>query len=185
MKPTLTATPKKFNCIFVFFLLLTQTLCSGTEYVTLTASSAGNEYGYSQTISLQEGDLAKLTSVGLTGGGVLEISIREDTFVERLRFWAGGQNAPILNPIEVAGPALLKLRVSGSGASALKDFATIAITRRGSPSSPTAIPIEAGSHFNVVLESSSDLENWSPTNPGSYTGTEPRRYFRVRIVKTN
>jgi hypothetical protein len=45
------------------------------------------------------------------------------------------------------------------------------------------VPQEAGSNFDVVLEQSSDLVNWTPANPGTYSGTETKRFFRTRIVK--
>jgi hypothetical protein len=60
---------------------------------------------------------------------------------------------------------------------------TFDIYRAGAPSNPVPIPQEAGSNFNVILEQSSDLINWTPANPGTYTGTEPKRFFGTRIVK--
>jgi hypothetical protein len=53
----------------------------------------------------------------------------------------------------------------------------------GTASAPAEVPQEAGSNFDVVLEQSSDLVNWTPANPGTYSGTETKRFFRTRIVK--
>jgi hypothetical protein len=52
-----------------------------------------------------------------------------------------------------------------------------------SRSHPAEVPHEAGSNFDVILEQSSDLVNWTPANPGTYSGTETKRFFRTRIVK--
>ncbi len=61
--------------------------------------------------------------------------------------------------------------------------ATFKVTRAGTATPPAEVPQEAGSNFDVILEQSSDLVNWTPANPGSYSGTETKRFFRTRIVK--
>ena len=85
-------------------------------------------------------------------------------------------------PPEISGPASIKVLDDVTGG-AIRYLATFDVTRVGSASPPACIPQEAGSTFNVILESSSDLVNWTPANPGSYPGLETKRFFRTRIVK--
>jgi hypothetical protein len=78
--------------------------------------------------------------------------------------------------VPVLGQAL---KYYGAGSA----FATFTITRSGIASPPAEIPQEAGTTWDVILESSSDLVNWTAANPGVYSGTEPKRFFRTRMVK--
>jgi hypothetical protein len=75
----------------------------------------------------------------------------------------------------IPGPAVITL--AGSG------VATFKVARAGTATPPAEVPQEAGSNFDVILEQSSDFVNWTPANPGSYSGTETKRFFRTRIVK--
>jgi hypothetical protein len=86
-------------------------------------------------------------------------------------------------PLVVPGPAVVRLLRSTHSADQNITAATFAVTRIGTASPPAEVPQEAGSNFDVILEQSSDLVNWTPANPGSYSGTETKRFFRTRIVK--
>ncbi len=79
---------------------------------------------------------------------------------------------------EMAGPAIIRLLPDGDAT-----YATFTVKRVGTASPPAEVPQEAGSNFDVVLEQSSDLVNWTPANPGTYSGTETKRFFRTRIVR--
>jgi len=84
----------------------------------------------------------------------------------------------------IAGPAVLTMTDRPTSESAIyRNIATFKVTRVGTASPPAEVPQEAGSSFDVVLEQSSDLVNWTPANPGTYSGTETKRFFRTRIVK--
>jgi hypothetical protein len=132
------------------------------------------------TLTLGEGESAKLTfrahwapSFPNTGDVLLQVQIAGKTF--RLEGELGE------GPFEISGPVAIKVLPSElpNGIT----LATFAVTRVGIASEPACIPQEAGSNFNVILESSSDLVNWTPANPGSYPGLETKRFFRTRIVK--
>jgi hypothetical protein len=86
-----------------------------------------------------------------------------------------------LLPFQLAGPAVI--RVLPYDENTATSHATFKVTRVGTASPPAEVPQEAGSNFDVVLEQSSDLVNWTPANPGTYSGTETKRFFRTRIVK--
>ena len=86
--------------------------------------------------------------------------------------------------IVIAGPAVLSLMDRPTGDSQwYRNIVTFDVKRIGTASPPAEVPQEAGSNFDVILEQSSDLVNWTPANPGAYPGTETKRFFRTRIVK--
>ena len=87
----------------------------------------------------------------------------------------------VARKIVLVGPVTVSVAVDAPASR--KAIVTFDIQRIGEASNPACIPQEAGSSFNVILEQSSDLVNWTPANPGTYTGTETKRYFRTRIVK--
>ena len=148
------------------------------EDVTLVATStAGNNYANatknpSAIITLNQGDTAKCVFwSGDINYTVFKCSIDSTLYTFTPQ---GYLNFPI-----ITGPATIQIE-SGSGFRAL---ATFSITRAGLSSPPAAIPQEVGTTWDVILESSSDLINWTPTNPGEYGGAEPKRFFRTRMVK--
>jgi hypothetical protein len=166
----------------IFTVLLAACLnVRAAETVTLVAEGPANEDHYSQPITLGPGDVAELVYIDRnSGGGVMEVTIGERVFIVYPFLYApNGTATPLPYPVKLAGPATLRLKVASGGPS----FATVAVTRAGSPSGPIPVPMEAGSTFDVVLESSTDLVNWSPANPGSYSGSAPQLFFRVRVVK--
>lgn len=85
-----------------------------------------------------------------------------------------------LMPFQLAGPAVVRILADDFASTST---ATFAVTRVGTVSPPAEVPQEAGSSFDVILEQCSDLVNWTPANPGAYSGTETKRFFRTRIVK--
>lgn len=52
-----------------------------------------------------------------------------------------------------------------------------------SPSGVAVVPTDANGSVNVVMESSQDLLNWSPSYPGMYGAGTTNRFFRVRAIK--
>lgn len=93
-----------------------------------------------------------------------------------------GNEVGNLAPLEIPGPATITIDWNAANISLTK-VATFKVTRVGTASPPAEVPQEAGSNFDVILEQSSDLINWTPANPGSYSGAETKRFFRTRIVK--
>lgn len=160
----------------VAYLVALLALSSGAEAIetkTIIAGVAGSE-----TIVLGEGESAKLTYAKRVGGSPGErFSLTVKIAGKSLNIPASTDEAP-----EFSGPATIKIE-GGDEGPGFTNVATFAVTRVGQFTAPACIPIEAGSQFNVILESSSDLVNWTPANPGSYPGTDAKRFFRTRIVK--
>ncbi len=144
------------------------------EKVTLVAHNAADNFGYSDTITLEKGDSASLTySGGVTWSRIIVI--------------ASGKTFELLpsGKPDIAGPAVMKLRsgLGQAGGSPMMDLATFNIERAGTASNPTPIPQEAGTTWQVILEASADLVNWTAVTPGDYPSSTPQRYFRTRLVK--
>lgn len=51
------------------------------------------------------------------------------------------------------------------------------------PSTAVVIPEDATGLVQIILESSTDLVNWTAANPGTYGASTSKRFFRVRAVK--
>jgi|688.fasta_scaffold876514_1 hypothetical protein len=159
--------------------LFIQSSIISAEDVTLVATSTPSSYYTSSTknpsaiITLNQGDTAKcLFWEGNADYLLFKYSVDSNTFECRP---VGARDA---GPV-ITGPATIQIETS----SGYKAFATFSITRAGLSSPHAAIPQEVGTTWDVILESSSDLINWTPTNPGEYGGTEPKRFFRTRMVK--
>ena len=149
------------------------------EDLNLLAENASGQEGVSETITLGQGESAKLLYGSPGFNAKLHCVIGPKTF-ELSCFKAGTWD---INPLVIAGPATIKLKSGGFSSAAGSGFVTLGIKRVGLASGHTSIPQEEGSTFDVILESSSDLVNWLAVNPGEYSGTEARRFFRTRIVR--
>jgi hypothetical protein len=51
------------------------------------------------------------------------------------------------------------------------------------PNTGVVIPADSGGPVNIILESSVDLINWMPADPGTYGTTTSNRFFRVRATR--
>lgn len=64
--------------------------------------------------------------------------------------------------------------------------ATFSITRNDDftgPQNTVAIPADAAGPVTVKMETSTNLVEWLPSNPGSYGVSSAMRYFRLRAVR--
>ena len=141
------------------------------------------------SLTLEKGESAKLvftrkayiiggSGIGATDPGSADFRIRIGDKTFSFANQSGG------SLLTIAGPAVITLEnMQGSAADSNRGIATFEVKKIGTASPPAEVPQEAGSNFDVILEQSSDLVNWTPANPGAYSGTETKRFFRTRIVK--
>jgi hypothetical protein len=59
---------------------------------------------------------------------------------------------------------------------------TTPTVQSGVPANAVVIPTDATGPVQIVLESSSDLINWTSSLPGTYGSTYSNRFFRVRAI---
>ncbi len=87
----------------------------------------------------------------------------------------------------VVGPATINMRCVFGGADAPNPaFFTLRIIRQADLSTPNTavvIPADAKGPVEIVLESSTDLANWSQALPGTYGTSSQQRYFRLRALQ--
>jgi hypothetical protein len=172
------------------------TLASSLLFSTMPASAADDDTvtvisddSKTNSLTLAKGESAKLVfsraGVAIAGtnpifgasqGGVM--------FLVSLGELSYKVTPDLREQMVIAGPAVVTLMERGTSDNAYyRNIATFEVKKIGTASPPAEVPQEAGSNFDVVLEQSSDLVNWTPANPGAYSGTETKRFFRTRIVK--
>jgi hypothetical protein len=87
------------------------------------------------------------------------------------------------NGLTLDGP--LTLKVNGSSSPA-HGFITYDInpmsstSTTGTQNTATVIPENSSTDVEIILEQSTDLVNWTPADPGTYTPSDKKRFFRVR-----
>ncbi len=86
---------------------------------------------------------------------------------------------------QFTGPLTLTISVNGgiSAFHAVNYKITNSTAVYASPSNAVVIPTNATGNVQIILESSTDLINWSAANPGTYSPTTANRFFRVRAVQ--
>ena len=179
-------------------LFLSSVLSSAQEYVTLsvTGNGVGGRYQFSEEqIVLGAGDAAQIQSsfsVDSNQTGYVQNCVAVflgDTFFFP-EIVTSSNSKPLSNEgFVIAGPAVIRAYTFGNEYNAGKlSFLTAKITRAGgspsfTPSGAVVIPENASGQFQVILESSVDMVTWTAANPGTYGGSEAKRFFRTRIVK--
>lgn len=92
-------------------------------------------------------------------------------------------NGGISNPPTVAGPATITIGGNSGGV----NFCTIetgsALSVPVTPTASVVIPADTNGPVNIILESSTDLVNWTAALPGKYGTTTSNRFFRVRAER--
>ncbi|RFC52229.1 MAG: hypothetical protein DVB22_000862 [Verrucomicrobia bacterium] len=164
-----------------------------SEAVTLTWKKDAPENAQTAVLTLAAGESLKAVWGGerVNGGDQVQNHIRVRLSVTKgSETWLAnlvdahnfGSGIAVLN-FQITGPAVIRLVPNDPTGTTVTSVATFDVTRVGTASPPAEVPQEAGSDFDVILEQSSDLVNWTPANPGTYSGTETKRFFRTRIVK--
>jgi hypothetical protein len=155
------------------------------QKVTLSVSQSGAVEP--ETITVPEGktlEVAYFSNNSTGSSNPVAVTITIDGFQFRRDDDPSGLFLP--------GPATLELSV-GPGHNPSAAFNAILIYRltdntgTGAQQSPfsgsaVVIPEDASGPVEIILESSTDLVNWTAANPGTYGGSTERRFFRVRAV---
>lgn len=93
--------------------------------------------------------------------------------------------------LQIPGPATFEVRISDQTPPAdclvlvsfrLRDNGPSDAATSPFSGSAVVIPEDASGPVEIILESSTDLVNWSLANPGTYASSTQRRFFRVRAV---
>lgn len=172
----------KPSSLILAVLCAALTTAGAGEKTTLLVTSATSGFADSTTsITLNQGDALELSYASVVSNGmylVVTIGGRELALPSLITSPAG----TITNPVKIAGPAVIKARI-GPTTPVSTGLMTLDVTRAGIASPPAAVPQEPGATYQVMLEASSDLVNWTSVNPGDYAAGSPQRFFRTRIAK--
>lgn len=170
------------------------------EIVTISVVGISNGKNTStEKIVLGQGDVAHIVSAYSTNSidwSSTELAIRGKLIPLPFKsFGSAGVNTgtPAPTPVPgwvIAGPAELRATVQRDSSTPHQEFAffTASVTRANTapaqtPIGAVVIPEDASGSYSVILESSSDMVTWTAANPGTYGGSETRRFFRTRIVR--
>lgn len=128
-------------------------------------------------IDVPEG--ATLEVLGLAGTTLVEVAVEASGTTFKMDLSpksTGGPSGGV-----VAGPAKVTfVRINSVGV--LVSYA-ITTSDESTKSTAAAVPDDNSGDHQVILEASSDLQTWTPVQPGAYPATTTRRFFRVRIQK--
>jgi hypothetical protein len=91
------------------------------------------------------------------------------------------------NQAIIAGPATITLTSTNGASNNSLSVCTIQTSPASAltftPSSSVVIPNDGAGPVTIILESSTDLINWTAANPGTYGTTSSNRFFRVRAQR--
>jgi hypothetical protein len=160
------------------------TLYSGTNSAGVECSIQTN-----QVVSLVGYDWYDSPSVS----GNLPDGTRINLVPQNRGFAAGGGVAwtPVTTPQTFTGITNVSVQPSAGLSAGLSGWATFQITTPASanvisnyvPADAIVIPASATGNVEIILESSTDLLNWTAANPGTYSAASAtNRFFRVRGV---
>jgi len=93
-------------------------------------------------------------------------------------------------PKIIPGPCTIKMETSVSdlGGGIYREGLTVFVYEvisnpsESQPATGVVIPADGTGNVRVVLESSADLVTWTEAQPGYYGRTEPKRFFRLRLI---
>jgi hypothetical protein len=183
-------TPWKFSCLTALITLSAITATAQTQTLTLVASNGvpcSYNFGTNQVITVNsfvqsypttsyEG-VAKLSC---HSGFKLELQSHPFGLVYDTGTSASMAMAAFPNAVFTGVTNIL---VSSSfDPVALTITVTTPAPQSFVPANAVVIPSDAKGPVQIVLESSSDLMNWTSALPGTYGNTYSNRFFRVRAI---
>jgi hypothetical protein len=184
---------KLFTPFLALGFALSVASLSAVEYKTLLSTNSTP----SETITLQEGDIAEVLSLSfyrknksissyleITKGG-LTLQLPKSFIIFDTLSYGQYNTTPAQTPQVrghiIVGPATLQCKGHNCLAS-LKITTAVEIAASSEVKSKyaTVIPENAQTDVDVVLEQSTDLVNWSAANPGQFAPSAQKRFFRLR-----
>jgi len=153
-------------------LALLATHASAVEYVMVMRGSP--------TFTLAPTDVAKI--VGRSGGYVI-------TAVPAVR--SGDEFTPTSISMEngigniITGVTSIHVSTSAAGFYVLFEITSPNGFNAVQPTSVLVIPENATGNYDIVVETSDDTATWTPFHSQTVLATDPKRFFRTRIVRRN
>jgi hypothetical protein len=143
------------------------------------------------TISIEEGEVGKCVFLKLHKRSTSNDDYRMDTCAY-VRIIKNGTTIDFKGPSKinslmiasipiVSGPAIIKL-ISEDASSSILSMDVTSNESLNSKNNVTVLPKSTES-MNLILESSTDLVNWTADTTGTKTPSDKKRFYRLRVVK--
>lgn len=147
------------------FQLLTIDVPSGTVLEIISAQ---------RDLHYDDSEAGEIKIVPLPGGSLPIYPVTFAKFTSTTPFKNGVLAGPLrLEILAQAGNAIITYRITNSegGLSA------------AAPSNTVVIPEDVAGNVSIILESSTDLVNWTAALPGTYGASTAKRFFRLRATQ--
>src|ERR1019366_6770683 len=175
--------------LFTIFLASIESCKAQTgQTVTLTLTEPPGAFGVINVTNFQvpSNVVAQISSAYIPAGnnysGYIRVTFNGTSSTLGPVYGAISQPLPTC-----VGPATISLVATNTGtlSYSVSSFCTIQTTSslNFTPSSSVVIPNDGGGPVTIILESSTDLINWVPAEPGTYGTTSSNRFFRVRAQR--
>ena len=190
------------NLLSIFAVSCWLSISTSAATVTLTANNNFNwtnsvqEKVDSEIINIGSNQIARVLYFGASGfykpfanfDTSLVVTISTNQMFLNYGVIHGGSTSPHGSGLPVIrGPASFQLHWNDESMDERATaYCTIEITSTDpevTPSGAVVIPADASGPVEIVLESSSDMVSWVPTQPGLYGSSTEKRFFRVRALK--
>lgn len=137
--------------------------CNSNQVITINSFNGINQVGGTATISYNNG---LNTTISPNAYGLIRSSDPSATFNNSAVFTG------VTNIFVSANSSVVALTFT----------VTTPTVQSYVPANAVVIPVDATGPVQIVLESSSDLINWTSSLPGTYGNTYSNRFFRVRAI---
>ncbi|HVU09610.1 MAG TPA: hypothetical protein VHG89_13845 [Verrucomicrobiae bacterium] len=180
MKKTIRQVPTVVIAGFLFFSF--RGAAQTVQYVTLVPPGDNSN----ATFAVQTNQIVTLVGYDWRNQPALTVTFASGSSQAVTPNYVGSSNVPWPMPQTFAGLTSISVH-AGNYAT----FASFQITTPASanvvsnyvPADAIVIPASATGNVQIILESSSDLVNWTAANPGTYgASSATNRFFRVRAV---
>jgi hypothetical protein len=176
---------------FLWALFFSLSVYIKADTITLTASNL-----LSASYNVPSNVVAQIVHSSVSPVACASYKINVTVNSQTITYTENSVSAPyqILNLPIVAGPATITLVNNYASGNCSPNLPAVAICTietsvltssfTGSvPSTAVVIPNDNGGPVTIVLESSTDLINWTSALPGTYGTTSTNRFFRVRATR--
>jgi hypothetical protein len=188
MKPITRVLPVLLIIFFTEFYASGQTVSAAvttlssctTQIVTLTANwTTGLGHAVTNSYNVSTNQIVTLNYIGNNNGGsVVSVGFNYPNGNNTSYSSVSGSGLPITYT-GLSGITLLNNGYANTLSATFTILTPSTNYLTYTPANSVVIPSDATGNVQIVLQSSSDLVNWIPSQPGTYGNTYSNRFFRV------
>ena len=160
-------------------VLLFPLIAQASEIVTLNRNN--------RTVTVQPSDIITVVSaVHSSESNRCEFTLANDTGSAGTKpyfYISGGEGLAAVPNLTLTGLTAVSLKDNGYPATLVMVTLRITKTADQIASQPVVLPAVTDGVYSVTIETSVDMQNWSPAAPGDYLGDTTHRFFRVKAAR--